>query len=66
MTADEIVPEIGFHIVKEYWNIGYVTEAASACKECAFDMLNDSRIFSDTTLKYSFPESRREICLIAK
>ena len=51
MTADEIVPEIGFHIVKEYWNIGYVTEAASACKECAFDMLNDSRIFSDTTLE---------------
>lgn len=45
------LPEIGFHIIKEYWNKGYATEAASACKEYAFNVLDYSEIFSYTTLK---------------
>lgn len=48
---DEVVPEIGFHIIKEYWNQGYATEAARACKEYAFEVLNYPKIFSYTTLE---------------
>lgn len=47
----ETLPEIGFHIIKEYWNKGYATEAASACKEYAFNILGYPKIFSYTTLK---------------
>ena len=47
----EKLPEIGFHINKEYWNKGYATEAAWACKEYAFNTLHYSKIFSYTTLK---------------
>lgn len=46
---DEIVPEIGFHIIKDYCNKGYATEAALACKEYAFETLNYSRVFSITS-----------------
>lgn len=49
--ADETVPEIGFHIIKEYWNKGYATEAARACKDYAFAVLNYPRVFSYTTVK---------------
>ncbi|MBT2697230.1 GNAT family N-acetyltransferase [Bacillus sp. ISL-40] len=45
------LPEIGFHIIKEYWNKGYATEAASACKDYAFNVLKYPKIFSYTTLK---------------
>lgn len=48
---NEIVPEIGFHINKEYWNKGYATEAAFACKEYAFNVLRYPSIFSYTTIK---------------
>jgi RimJ/RimL family protein N-acetyltransferase len=48
---NETVPEIGFHINKEYWNKGYATEAAFACKEYAFNVLQYARIFSYTTLR---------------
>lgn len=48
---NEIVPEIGFHIIKQYWNKGYATEAAIECKNYAFDVLNYPKIFSYTTLK---------------
>ncbi|MBD8071576.1 GNAT family N-acetyltransferase [Bacillus sp. PS06] len=47
----EIVPEIGFHIIKSYWNKGYATEAANACKNYAFDALNYSRIYSYTVIR---------------
>ena len=47
----EFVPEIGFHIIKEYCNKGYATEAALACKEYAFTALNYSKIFSYTTAR---------------
>ncbi|WP_078592408.1 GNAT family N-acetyltransferase [Evansella clarkii] len=48
---NELVPEIGFHIIKNYWNKGYASEAANACKNYAFEVLNYSKIFSYTTLK---------------
>ena len=47
----ETVPEIGFHIIKDYWNKGYATEAASACKNYAFSVLNYTKVFSYTTVK---------------
>ncbi|GAB6108285.1 GNAT family N-acetyltransferase [Fusibacter bizertensis] len=51
-TVDhEVVPEIGFHIIKEYCGKGYATEAALACKEYAFDVLNYDKVFSYTTVR---------------
>jgi RimJ/RimL family protein N-acetyltransferase len=47
----EQVPEIGFHIRKEYWNNGYATEAARACKQYAFEVLGYSKIFSYTSIR---------------
>jgi RimJ/RimL family protein N-acetyltransferase len=47
---NEIVPEIGFHIIKEYCNKGFATEAALACKKYAFKVLNYPKVFSYTTL----------------
>ena len=47
----ETVPEIGFHIIKDYWKKGYATEAAIACKEYAFEVLKYPQIFSYTTVK---------------
>ncbi|WP_205739160.1 GNAT family N-acetyltransferase [Halocella sp. SP3-1] len=49
--GNETVPEIGFHIIKEYCNKGFATEAAMACKEYAFKTLNYPKIFSYTTIK---------------
>ncbi|WP_231514839.1 GNAT family N-acetyltransferase [Oceanobacillus salinisoli] len=47
----ETVPEIGFHIIKNYCNQGYATEAAIACKEYAFKVLKYPKVFSYTTVK---------------
>jgi RimJ/RimL family protein N-acetyltransferase len=44
----ETVPEIGFHIIKDYCKRGYATEAALACKEYAFNVLHYPKIFSYT------------------
>jgi len=49
--GDETVPEIGFHIIKEYCNKGFATEAALACKEYAFNVLHYHEVFSYTTLR---------------
>lgn len=54
---EETVPEIGFHIHKEYWNKGYATEAAKACKAYAFEVLNYPKVFSYTTTK-NIPSQR--------
>lgn len=51
MIENESVPEIGFHIIKDYWNKGYATEAAMACKNYAFEVLNYPKIFSYTTIR---------------
>ena len=55
--GNEIVPEIGFHIIKQYCNKGYATEAAHACKNYAFDVLNYKKVFSYTTVK-NIPSQR--------
>lgn len=47
---NEILPEIGFHIIKEYCNKGYTTEAALACKKYAFKVLHYPKVYSYTTL----------------
>jgi len=39
-------PEIGYHIDKKYTNNGYATEAAKACRDYAFRVLNMERIYS--------------------
>ena len=49
--GDETVPEIGFHIIKEYCNKGFATEAALACKEYAFKVLDYNEVFSYTTVR---------------
>lgn len=47
----ETVPEIGFHIIKDYWNKGYATEAARACMDYAFKFLYYPKVFSYTTVR---------------
>lgn len=47
----ETVPEIGFHILKDYWNNGYASEAALACKQYAFKVMNYPSVFSYTTIR---------------
>lgn len=46
----EILPEIGFHIIKEYCNKGYASEAAKACMEYAFNVLRFEQIYSYSTI----------------
>jgi [ribosomal protein S5]-alanine N-acetyltransferase len=40
------VLEIGYLFQKSYWYKGYATEAAIACKEYAFSVLNASSLYS--------------------
>lgn len=42
----EILPEIGFHIIKTFCNMGYATEAAEACKKYAIEKLGFKSIYS--------------------
>lgn len=46
--VDEI--EIGYHISKAYWRQGLATEAASACRDFAFDVLGLERIVITTSV----------------
>tara|TARA_B100000614_G_scaffold101048_1_gene90800 strand:- start:1710 stop:2228 length:519 start_codon:yes stop_codon:yes gene_type:complete len=54
ITMQEIdgaqVPEIGYHIIKDFTKKGYATEAAGACKVFAFETLGMERICSYTTV----------------
>ncbi|MCI1780010.1 MAG: GNAT family N-acetyltransferase [Bacteroidales bacterium] len=47
----EILPEIGFHIIKSFCNKGYATEAAEACKEYAIRKLGFKAIYSYSELE---------------
>ncbi|MGE0076450.1 MAG: GNAT family N-acetyltransferase [Bacteroidales bacterium] len=42
----DILPEIGFHIIKSFCNMGYATEAAEACKKYALETLGFKSIYS--------------------
>ena len=46
---NEQLPELGYHIKKEYNNLGYATEAAKACINYAFNELNIKTLYSYTT-----------------
>lgn len=43
---DQEILEIGYLFQKAYWHNGYATEAAIACKEYAFSVLNASSVYS--------------------
>lgn len=43
---DDQVLEIGYLFQKAYWHKGYATEAAIACKEYAFKILDASHVYS--------------------
>ncbi len=40
------VPEVGYLFRKEFWHKGFATEAAMACKEYAFQVLNFDEVYS--------------------
>ena len=40
------VPEVGYLFRKEFWHKGFATEAAIACKEYAFQVLNFGEVYS--------------------
>lgn len=43
---DKEILEIGYLFQKAYWHKGYATEAAIACREYAFTVLNASSVYS--------------------
>jgi len=43
---NDILPEIGYHIIKKFCNLGYATEAAEACKNYAMNELGFKSIYS--------------------
>lgn len=53
----KIVPEIGYHINKKFWNKSYATEAADACLGYGFKKLNLKEIFIHTYIK-NIPSQR--------
>jgi len=42
----ELVPEIGYHIVRREWGRGYATEAALACRDVVLERLGFGRVVS--------------------
>jgi RimJ/RimL family protein N-acetyltransferase len=42
----ELVPEIGYHVVRTEWGRGYATEAARACREVVLGRLGLARVVS--------------------
>lgn len=52
-----LVPEIGYHINKQFTNKGYATEAARACVKYAFEVLKFDKVYS--YMKYTNIPSQR-------
>ena len=40
------VLEVGYHFQKSFWRCGYATEAAIACRDYAFDILDAEEVFA--------------------
>ncbi len=40
------VVEIGYLLNKDFWHKGFATEACTACKKYAFDVLNENEVYS--------------------
>ncbi len=40
------VLEIGYLLKEKFWHCGYAKEAASACKQYAFEHLNQDKVYS--------------------
>lgn len=51
------VPEIGYHIDKNFWNKAYATEAAKASLSCGFEHLKLDEIFIHTYIN-NIPSQR--------
>ena len=45
-TGDREVHEVGYLFNRSYWHKGYATEAASACRNYAFDVLSVNEVCS--------------------
>lgn len=43
-----LLPELGYHINKKYWNLGYATEAAKGCMDYALNNLGFKKIYTYT------------------
>lgn len=46
-----ILPELGYHIHKSYWNKGYATEAAQMCIHYAWHTLHLDALYTYTSIK---------------
>jgi RimJ/RimL family protein N-acetyltransferase len=44
--AGDLELEIGWTVLREFWNQGYATEAAAACRDHAFGELGRDRLIS--------------------
>ena len=53
----ESVPEIGYHLHKNFWNQGLATEAASACLHYGFTQFNLNALYIHTYIK-NIPSQR--------
>lgn len=47
----DLLPEIGFHIIREYWGQGFAPEAAQACLAYAAGTLRMKHIYSYTRIE---------------
>lgn len=66
---DKEILEIGYLFQKDHWHKGYATEAAIACKEYAFSVLNVNSVYSivrDTNIAAQNVALRNGMSLVDK